>query len=373
MSGISELYSEGLIDYYTMLGLQDLALYGVEGEEYLKDTKKTRFRTRARIGLKWLAPSENWEVAMGLVTGHEEDCEDYYGASAGNSGNDSWNSGGVWETGDIWLDYAYAKHSWDAFSLTLGQQKSPFTTTWLMFDSDLRPTGATGMYCSDMFFVTAGAYNLRSDATAGSDSHQSLANMYAGQIGLMLEMEPVSALLAVSYFHYDDETNEFTGIGANSDYQYQIGAVYGQLTGTIEEVAFKIFGEVAMNFGADEDASQLSPVTQVVFDDGGYDSEDEDLAWIAGAELKAYGLKLHYAYVYIEGDSIPWFVADSDWGSSLIHGPLGTEGHKFGVAYDLTKHCTLGATAILTDYIDANDLALDEDGAVYQLDLTYKF
>jgi hypothetical protein len=352
---------------------------------YGVDETEKRFQTLFRLGIKWTAPSENWEVAAGLVTGMDEAESDssYYGRygssmsyEADKEGayvNDSWNQNSPWESGAVWFDYIYAKHTWDAFSLMLGQTPNPFVTTWMMFDPDLRPTGATAMYSSDMFFATIGAYNLQSDATTPGSRNDSLANMYAGQLGVTLEAEPVQALVALSYYHYDNEVSEAAAYGWDhnnpEDYDYEIGALYAEVKGTVEEVALKAYGEVAMNFGADKDNGSMTQLSMMP--PPGYDAEDGDLAWIAGAEVGAFGLTLGYAYCYIEGDSIPWFAVDNDWATGLMAG-TNVEGHRIGISYDVTKHCSVGATAILTQWIEDSVYSYD-DGEVYQFDVNYRF
>jgi len=372
------------IDGLTILG--DLRLryeyskidYDSDMSSSTDETQNTRFRTRFRLGFLWKNSTESWEIGAGLITGQAEECSDFYGASDGRSGNASWNTGSPWQSSDIFLDYAYAKHTWDAFSLTLGQQKNPFVASWIMFDTDLRPTGATVQYDSDMFFVTMGAYNLLSDTSTGygNGNHQSLANLYAAQLGLKLEMEPVQALLAIGYWHYDSETVEYalSNMAMDQDYRYEIGSIYAEINATVAEMKLKLFGEYAMNFGVDSgDSNNVSqtPLGGMSF----YDAEDNDQAWIIGVQVKAFGFTAEYAYASIEGDAIPYFVSDSEFGSLLTNSPgysRNVQGHVLGLGYDLTKNCTLSATAMLTEYVETWD-GWDNDASLYQIDLTYKF
>ena len=87
-----------------------------------------RMRARFRAGMVWKNSSENWEVGAGLTTGGVK----------GTSTFDTWGEDEFFETGDIRLDYAYGKHTLGPFKLTAGQQKNPFETSWLLWDSDLR-------------------------------------------------------------------------------------------------------------------------------------------------------------------------------------------------------------------------------------------
>ena len=88
-----------------------------------------RFRHRFRLGMTWKS-DQNWTLAAGLATG----------GNGGTSTNDTWNddskgAGSEWETGDIRLDYAYATHKWGSTSLSIGQQKNPYTNAGILFDS----------------------------------------------------------------------------------------------------------------------------------------------------------------------------------------------------------------------------------------------
>lgn|GEM_PF-372277 len=171
---------------------------------------RDRLLARFRLGLVWTSPTEGWEVGAGLVTGGLD----------GRSANDSWGDDHLFETGDIRLDYAYAKHTWYCdeapLSLTLGQQRSPFVVTPLMWDVDLRPTGVTAQY-GDPFkkdycgaFATAGAYELYNGSNTGKPETTDNGDVFlvAGQVGYRFTSKPAGCLLAVGYQHvtsnYDD-------------------------------------------------------------------------------------------------------------------------------------------------------------------------
>ncbi len=324
--------------------------------------RKSRFRHRVRLGGVWTNSAEDWEIGLGLEAGSGD----------GTSANDSWNKGSAWESGDLYLDYAYAKHTFGdtGLSLTVGQQKNPWTCGMVNFDGDLRPTGATLAWKEDFLFANIGAYNIRSDNSIGGDS-QDLANMYGGQIGINWKEEDLSARLALGFFAYDDNTSEYYLGSDNAN--YQIGMAYGELSGKFGDVTLKGFGELAMNFGADDDHSQVTPAKYGVPDN--YSAESNDLAWMLGLEAKFDRFKAKYAYARIEGDSVPWFVSDSDFGSAALPNAKGsnnTKGHIFGLTYDVSKNFSIGGSLMLTDLIKSgNDR--NADGRLYQLDMSYKF
>lgn len=324
---------------------------------------KSRFRHRVRLGGVWKNKSEDWEIGLGLEAG----------SSDGTSANQSWNKNSTWESGSIYLDYAYAKHSFgdSGLSLTLGQQKNPWVCSMLTYDGDLRPTGATLAYEQDVLFANIGAYNIRGD-NSGGGGDQSLANMYGGQFGVKLKGDKLEGLLAAGFHYYDSETGEYMLNGAD-DYNYQIGSLYGELGGKVGEVSLKALGEFAMNFGADKDFSQGAIRGRASADPDEYNAEDNDMAWLLGFQAKYGKFTAKYSYAYIEGDSVPWFMSDSDFGSALIpKGSVNVKGHVIGLSYNLTKNLSLGGTVMLTELIEPAD-GNDDDGTLYQIDLSYKF
>jgi DNA-binding transcriptional MerR regulator len=325
--------------------------------------EKSRFRHRVRLGGVWKNPSEDWEIGLGLEAG----------SSDGTSANQSWNKNSTWESGSVYLDYAYAKHRFgdSGLSLTLGQHKNPWKCSMLTYDSDLRPTGATLAYDQDALFASIGAYNLRGDSKVTGSGEQSLANMYGGQIGMKFKGDNLKGLLAMGFHYYDDETGEYQL--AAEDYNYQIGSLYGEIGGKAGAVDLKAVGEFAMNFGADNDFSQGAARGRASADPARYDAEDNDMAWLLGFQAKYGKVVAKYSYAYIEGDSVPWFMTDADLGAGVkTGGSVNVQGHVLGLSYDLSKNLSLGATMMLTELIEPAD-GNDDDGTLYQLDISYKF
>ncbi len=324
----------------------------VSGEE----TQKSRFRTRFRLGFVWNSEDERWEVAAGLATGGE----------SGTSTNNSWNEDDPFETGDIRLDYAYARHNWQDLSFTVGQQKNPFETTFILWDSDLRPTGASLAYSNGLpVFATVGAYNVSSDSDIDGDGEQETANMYAGQVGLEFGNDRFEGMLAAAYYHYDSNVSEDC-FNLGEDYEYRIGDLYGTLSTKIGDLSLQGYGQLAVNFGADDSATQLTTVP------AGYEADDENMAWVLGLNAAIGPFNAGYAYAHIEGDSVPFFFVDSDFGDGLPDDAMNAKGHVVTLGYKITKHLKLGLEGDFTQLIE-NDGTNDPDVALYQLDLQYKF
>ena len=149
---------------------------------------------------------------------------------------------------------------------------------------------------------------------------------------------------------------------------------YGEFSGKFGDFTLKGFGEVAMNFGADDDYSQGAEYGKAPIEPENYSPESNDLAWMLGLEAKFKQFKAKYTYARIEGDSVPWFVSDSDFGSGALRASrsVNVKGHTIGLTYDVSKNFSIGGSLMLTDLIKPKD-GSDDDGRLYQLDMSYKF
>jgi hypothetical protein len=305
-------------------------------------TARDRFRTRFRVGGVWKNKTESWEVGAGLATG----------GTSGTSTNDTWGDAEVFETGDIRLDYAYAKHKVDDFAFTLGQQKNPFVASWLIWDSDLRPTGFTGQFAHDSgFFATAGAYGL--ELVDGDNT----AMMYAGQVGYTNKIGGLKLTVAAGYQHYD---SVFSSAEApNPDYDFQIGDLYARADFALDKIKLSPYAQVWTDFGADGDVSQAG---------GTLDPEDEDLGWVAGIDAKMADFKLGYAYAVVGADSIVEGLKDADFGTGA--GDVDVKGHKIAASYNFTKNVSAAVTAM---FYESDERSIDEEADLYQFDINYKF
>ena len=107
-----------------------------------------------------------------------------------------------------------------------------------------------------------------------------------------------------------------------------------------------------------------------------YSPEDNNMAWTLGVEAKFDKFKASYAYAYIEGDAIPYFVSDSDFGAAVVptsDTSVNVQGHKLGLAYAVSKNCSVSATAFFTELIEPSSSYDGDKGTLYQFDLSYKF
>lgn len=325
---------------------------------------RDRMRSRFRLGFVWKNSTEDWEIGAGLASGSDD----------GRSTNDTWSENKLFETGDIRLDYAYAKHDWDQVSFTLGQQKNPFKTTYILWDDDLRPAGFTLQLHSDTAFATLGYYNVLWGANLKGDADDYSVEMYAAQLGVKLENENgLSFLGAIGGTFFTDSFREATVGGTNpyskspglygidDQYDVTLGDIYLQLSGETDAMKYKVFGQVVKNFGADGNQSQqTAPV--------GIDPSDNDLAWVLGASAKFHKFKVGYSYAHVEADSVFGPMKDADFGDGAGLNDTNLEGHKLGLSYAVTSNFSLGATAMLLQEIEG-----DKDATLCQFDAKYKF
>jgi hypothetical protein len=384
----------------------DLRLRAEQRERPDKDDDdRTRYRSRIRVGGKWVSEAENWEIGIGIATGGED----------ATSTNDTWSDKGPFDSGDARIDYGYVKHTWDNFSLTLGQQKNPWkdSTTEIMWDSDARPVGVTAKYDGDGLFLTGGVYNVF-DSDGGSEAE---ALLLSTQLGFEFD----NGMLAIGYWHYNDEAVDFVngqaststevvidegasvaagaagadgdfgtgdddptklvyatktttsydgdeGLGPaaaySDDFEYQLFDVYGKVGTEIGAFDVTLYGHYVLNMGA-EDGSLV----------GGEMADDNDQAYKIGVKAKAGKWELGYAWKHVEADAIFQPVTDSDFGSGIGFSSstgaegIDVEGHELKLKYKFSKSVSLSLEANLVEEIESGS----DKAELYQLDLVYKF
>jgi hypothetical protein len=335
------------IDNLTLKGDLRLRYESRHQEKQAPEVNDTRhrMRTRFRLGLVWDNPSENWEVGAGLASG----------GSSATSTNATWSENDFFETGDLRLDYAYAKHNWDKLTFIAGQQKQPWVTTWLLWDSDIRPIGFTAKYDLSKLFVNAGAYNVRYSTAMKND----MAWLYYGQFGGKFDLGRAGISLAAAYYLYDDVFNDANQ--PNPKYEYEIGDLNATVDVPVGDVKLSFIGNYFINFGASGDPGQgvLG---------GTIDPEDQNTAWLLGlnAQMGKFSAKYHYAR--IEADACVGDLRDQDFGDGLSDTDI--KGHLVNIGYKLTKNWKCGATARFYEAIERTG---EPEVSLYQVDLVYKF
>jgi len=330
-----------------------------------QDYDHEHFRNRFRLGGVWQNKAENWVVGAGVATGNWNNP---------TSTNDTWGAettGTPFDHSEFNLDYAYAKHTWTDFSMTLGQMENPYVTSWAMYDPDVRFTGLTLAYgAKEGVFATASAYGVQEHVLSGSNDRNS-SMMYWGQVGYKNKFsEKGKYTFAAGYQMYDQEfinQNDTTYIGNidPNEYGLSIGDLYGDVTFPAGPVTLTFYGQVWMNFDADgaihrSQAGSTFPETP----------DDNDMGWVLGLNGKIEQVHFGYAYAYIEADSLYGYLSDADF---ALTGQNNDQGHRVNLGYDVTKNWAVDFNFFSVERIE--DLIGDtyDDKQTYQLDVSYKF
>ncbi|MBU0968764.1 MAG: putative porin [Proteobacteria bacterium] len=335
-------------------------------ESSSSDEDRDRWRTRFRVGLIWDNQEENWQVGAGLIANDQN--------MASNS-NGTWSEDTTFGRQYVSLDYAYAKHKWGDFTITLGQQPNPYEMAWVMYDGDVRFAGFTGQYGQKTGpFATLGAY----DAKLVDDDNTAM--LYYGQAGYRGQAGDVTYTLAAGYQTYDQS---FINDMADSPYEYNedkaynyqidpdkygldIGDLYGEVSFPAGSAKVTAYGQVWKNFGADGDYSQIYNFPE--------EPDDADMGWAVGASAQIDKFTLGLDYSVIEADALLGLLADADFGSGISW--TNKKGYRLQAGYDFTKNWSVLISYLWyeqeEDFYDST-AAKWEDADIIFIDAKYKF
>lgn len=324
----------------------DWEAFGDESDDF--------YAARVRVGGVWRA--EGWEVGIGLGTLFHGDSTDRY---------DVFNEDSVFETNEIYLDYAYAKHTWGDLSLTVGQHAVPFRGTWILWDrAELRPVGVTLEWEHQDFFVVGGAYHARRFGESETDGY--LFGLQAGYNGHVGDVDFTAAL---AYYHGNNKLTENEVPFPDDDYQFQLADVYVAAHTHFGEVGFGVYGEYVHNFGAEGNFFQSQDFLSFE------DPDDQDDAFIIGADVTFRNWTLGYAYAHIESDAVPASLNDDEFGSPLQRfgspNSVNAKGHVFELHYAVNENITIKGAVFLVEEIEEG--IFDGEGERYQVDIAYTF
>jgi hypothetical protein len=314
---------------------------------------RDRFRMRFRLGFIWKT-NEGWEIGAGFATG---DPNNPYN---GRSTNFDVGNRGPFNSADLVLDYAFARHKWmhsdSTSTLTLGQMKNPYYTSPSMWDSDLRPTGIYYEWRKNIseetdFFVKAGAFTVvhHNSGRGNNDT-----NLYAIQTGLKNEMYTLS----LGYHHYTGDLYEsLAGVTSNAgaSMDYRLLELYSDYTFHMFDYKWKSFVHVMHNLSAKGTDSHFADITS-----------QEDTSYILGLNMY-YNPKLTLAiqYRHMEAHAQP---------SNLVEGTFGSNqaGSAFIVSYKVTKNMTVKLNYLYSEEIASSASSADKHDS-FVIDVIYKF
>ena len=335
---------------------------------------RDRLRSRFRLGAFWKSSEEKWEIGAGLATG---------GLSS-TSTNDTWSDAvekefekddSIFQTGDIRLDYAYAKHTIEIpginkVNVIVGQQKNPFKSAWLLWDSDVRPAGFTGHADLGMVFGTAGAYDVFQN---GND----IAMMYALQGGAKIKTGNISFLGTLSGYFYggldryndaDSAEGEYVCKLPNKDYDYQIIDIYGKIDVELDKkIKVSPYLQLFYNTGADGKKGDG-------FLKGDLEPDSENMGWVMGFSAKMMDASFKLSYAQVGADSCVPYLKNADFGSGL-HSGVNVQGAVIAAGYKITKHFGAELTAYLYEELEEVTKGQENKSSMqmYHIDLKYKF
>lgn len=356
------------------------------------DKDRTRLRERFRLGAIWINKAENWEVGAGVAAGNGR--ADGLTTADGRGTDADWGRNGAFDHLELWLDYAYAKHRWNPYgvpiSLTIGQQKSPFVSTLLTWDPDLRPQGLSLQYGDPQakdytgLFFTVGAYQLYylSDGTvmAGDKQNNLEDNVfwYAAQagyktadwlafVGYQKVTDAYRNVAAANYGASQVPNTAFGGV--DTGYGYDIVELYGEYKFKLGDVEARPYAHLAYNASADGSKSQAKNA-------GDTTPDTENLGWMLGADFKRGPWSVGYGYAYVGADAVFGPLRDNTFGDTAGLTDTDLQGHVIRASYDLTKNINIGAAYYLLNRINGGSTKAVNDAdktQLLQVEASYKF
>jgi len=323
-----------------------------------RNDDRHRNRIRARIGLT-AQVTDDVKAGVALASGSEDPV----------SSNQT--LGGAGESKGInldmaWIDWKFAQDT----HLVAGKTKNPFyqpAKDGLIWDGDYRPEGGHIAYDNGTIWAIGSYHFLNSEhkpsKTAGAPDEKEDTEMFGAQIGYRGELsDNLKIVTGASYYHIPTEGlapilgagenfgNSLDGSG-NHMYDYDMAQVFVELNTKLAGLPATIFADYVTN--TDSDA-------------------DEDTGYAIGLSLgKAKNRgdwEIGYMYEDLEADAVYGTLSDSDFGG----GGTDVKGHKFKVAYGISKNTKLGLTYFNNEYGDfTKGEEIDFDRV--QVDLATKF
>jgi hypothetical protein len=308
-----------------------------------------RWRQAVRLGFKWQT-TDGLEVGAGLATGGPE----------ANSINDTYSDTAPFETGDIRLDYAYGKQRWeqdgDLASVTLGQMKNPFVSSWLLWDSDIRPVGLVGQYqMANGLFANLGVFDV-----AELGRSQTGVTLVGAQVGMNGQVGSGKYLTSLAYYHFNNAVEDLLPKGIEQDYRFEVLDLYGEYQQPVGQAHLKLYGDYFVNLGAEggPGAGQLG---------GTLKPEDNDTSYLVGLESTWQKFTLGYAYAQVGADSWLTGLKDGDFGGTITGTDV--QGHQLRTKYQLSPSLSLGVNYSLVESRHASDA----QGSQLQVDTVFTF
>jgi len=332
-------------------------------QDDVEDNSKDRHRIRVRFGADmWI--NEELSAGFGLATGNTDDP-----VSRNETLGDNFNTDAI-NLNEAYIDYHPMFLDGDV-NFILGKRYSKSTLTVmddLIWDGDVTLEGITVQYGKDAkgkeksgLCANVGYY-LLDEASYSGDYEGEAPYIFAAQASYKGTVSDLGYQIGASYYDYarlgDGSHDYYT-----SDVDYDLIEVFGNVSGKVSSLPWKVYGQYAKNIADTSTHSGL--------DDAATN------AYLVGVKLgkakKPGQVEGSVEYVHLEKSSVNPELTDSDRGD-LTGSGTNVQGWKMGAKYALIQNMTLGVTYFNTEYVDAPTVALEDfRGHLLQLDAVVKF
>lgn len=306
-------------------GLKDLKIGGdlrLRYEPTMYDSSDRVTRNRFRMRFRFRMSKEFKYGVAGHVQLASGSAKAYNGVDLGSepvSTNQTFDRS--FEEKPFWLDQAYitwTPEGQDVFTFAGGKFKNPFTSTWMVWDTDVNPEGFYQQLAYSKHGVKA-FFNLAEmvlkENGSGADSY---VIGYQGGLGVKNDM--VGADVAVAYYDYKDYTFNFIYTNGNTtitlpDDRVVLAAGDFNILDVVGKVNFNT--RVPVGFVVDY-AKNLGDKTVGTY-------AGQDTAWLVGGTFgkarKQASWQAGLYYANIEANAVVGAFNDSDFGHANRKGP----------------------------------------------------
>ncbi|MEM6885850.1 MAG: putative porin [Verrucomicrobiota bacterium] len=348
------------------------------------DDERQRLRYRMRIGADYQF-ADNFRAGMRFETG-----------AGNNTTNNTFGDGGNGpfdDTGDALLvglayltyenDDIFGSGLVDNVEITLGKMKNQFMIDGAFWDSDINPEGAYQAVSWDGVFVDNFDITLRTaqyimtgdDREGGArnrgDGRDKWHGMYKAQMQMDYEYSNKSKFSVAPMFLYADglpSSIDFRGPGAAP---LAAGTFNRQHTYTVlmlpMEYKFKAFGQsnkLKATYGVNLSAED---------GDNGGNGQFAQIGYKIGSAKKKGSWQIDTDFRYLEEDSMPNYIVNSNFYSPGGNQRTGAYGYMVSARYALTDNITVTGTWFHAYAIENDSPFGDEESQIIQADLNWKF
>ncbi len=319
--------------------LENFTLYGdvrlrYSLEQFDNGTiERNRGRFRLRVGGRKTWLDKQLEVGFRLASGESDDP---------TSTNQTFDN--VFSTKQVWIDLAYAKWQPKAlkgFVIIGGKMKNPLVRTNMIWDSDVNPEGVWAQYtCGNLGaikpFASVGFWSLEYNANA---SDATLMTYQAGFNWLLAR--GVKWTFAFTYYDWEEYEDNYQRAGGNPEAGGRLTAEEFDVINMTNKLAWKTCN-LPMSFTFDVARNMRNRNSGSCAFAGFFK---------VGQNKKAKDWSVLYKYAYIEANSTPGGINDSDFGRS------NQRGHQVKAVYSFTKYLTAGVAVLFTEQITDDNLS----------------